>query len=93
MTENRVTENPDRMRFELEIEGRTAFAQYRRSGDRIILAHTEVPQELAGRGLGSELARGMFEVLASTNRKIVPECTFMADYVAKHPEVASLVER
>ena len=93
MAEQRVTEDPKRMRFELEVDGLTAFAQYRRSEDRIVLTHTEVPEQLAGRGIGSQLARGVFDILRSTNRKVVPECTFMAAYVAKYPDLSRLVER
>lgn len=61
MAEQGVTDKPDKMRFELEVDGHTAFAQYRRSGDRIVLTHTEVPRELAGRGIGSQLASGVFD--------------------------------
>lgn len=92
MAEQGVTDKPDKMRFELEVDGHTAFAQYRRSGDRIVLTHTEVPRELAGRGIGSQLASGVFDILRGTGRKAVPECTFMAAYVAKHADLSDLVE-
>ena len=42
----------DRNRFELDVEGTTAFVTYRKSPGMITLVHTAVPPELAsGRGL------------------------------------------
>ena len=92
MAAHGVTENPEKNRFELEVDGHTAIARYRRAGDQIVLTHTEVPNELSGRGIGSQLAGGVFEIVRSTGRKVIPECTFMAAHVAKHPDLADLVE-
>ena len=42
----------DRNRFELDVDGTTAFVTYRKSPGMITLVHTAVPPELAsGRGL------------------------------------------
>jgi predicted GNAT family acetyltransferase len=40
-----VIDNPARQRFELSLDGQTAFASYRREGDRLAVYHTEVPRE------------------------------------------------
>ncbi len=93
MSEQRVADNPAESRFEIEVDGVTAFAEYKRAGDRLVLTHTVVPEQLSGRGVGSQLARGVFENLRSTNRRAVTECTFMAAYVDKHPDLSGLVER
>ena len=68
MAEQAVTDNPQESRFELQVDGHTAIAQYRMRGDQLVLTHTEVPGELAGRGVGSKLAAGVFETLRRTNR-------------------------
>ena len=44
-----VSDNPDRQRFELELDGATAFASYRLNGSNIIFDHTIVPDALSGR--------------------------------------------
>jgi len=80
MAAHRVTEDAEKKRFELKVDGHTAIAQYRKAGDQIVLTHTEVPHELSGRGIGSQLAGGVFDVLRTTGRKVVTECTFMAAY-------------
>lgn len=87
-----VIERADRGRFELDFEGGTAFASYRADGDRVILTHTEVPHAFSGRGIGSRLAQGIFETVRGSGRKIVIRCSFIADWVRRHPDYADLVE-
>ena len=48
-----VVENSEEHRFELAIDAdNAALAYYRLDGDRVVLTHTEVPQQYAGRGIG-----------------------------------------
>ena len=87
-----VVDRPEKSRFELEIDGATAFAEYRLAGKRIILTHTEVPEALSGRGVGSRLAKGVFEAIRDRGLKAEPLCEFMAGWVAKHREFASVLD-
>src|SRR5437868_484700 len=48
---NQVRDNPALHRFELELDDRTAAAYYQSSPGVITFTHTEVPQELSGRGI------------------------------------------
>ena len=41
-----VRDNPDRHRYELEVDGHVAFAEYRLAAGVITFIHTEVPKEL-----------------------------------------------
>src|SRR5262249_21100179 len=50
-----VTDNQAESRFELWVDGLLAELPYRRNGKRLVLIHTEVPEELEGRGLGGAL--------------------------------------
>jgi hypothetical protein len=87
-----VVDNPEKSRFELPVEGEVAVAYYRRDGDRITLTHTEVPQHLSGQGIGSRLAKGVFEALRARGRRAVAKCPFMAAYASRHPEYAILLD-
>lgn len=92
--ESKVTENIAEHRFELPIEGsdgEVAAAYYRIEGDNLVLTHTEVPFEFSGRGIGSRLARGVFENLRATGRKAIIRCPFMGAFYARHPEYADVV--
>ena len=50
-----VTDNQAESRFELRADGSLAELLYRRVGNRLVLIHTEVPEELEGRGIGGAL--------------------------------------
>ena len=81
-----VVENVEQNRFELTLDGGTALVAYRRDGERLVLVHTEVPSQFAGQGIGSKLAKGVFELLRASGRKAVVRCEFLKGWVAKHPE-------
>jgi len=91
--ENRVRHNKQTQQFEMALEeGKTAFIQYEEESEGILaLAHTEVPEEYEGQGIGSALLKGAFQILQAENLKIVPTCPFVAAYVRRHPEYQSLV--
>ena len=86
-----VVENPGQNRFELTLDGGTALVAYRRDGERLVLVHTEVPQQFAGQGVGSRLAKGVFELLRASGRKAVLRCPFLEAWAAKHPDQADIV--
>ena len=89
-----VDDNPAERRFELAIDGshESAAAYYRLQGERLTLTHSIVPERFSGQGIGSKLARGVFELLRASGRKAVLRCPFMAAYYARHPEYADIVE-
>lgn len=89
--DNAVVDRPDQNRFELAIGDELALAYYRIEGDHIVLTHTEVPQALSGQGVGSRLAKGVFEQIRASGRKLVPRCSFMAGWVSRHPEYNDLL--
>jgi len=86
-----VRQNTQDHRFELDVEGHTAFAHYRLAPGVITFTHTEVPKELSGRGIGSQLARGALEAARAQGLTVVAECPFVAGYIAKHPEFSDLL--
>lgn len=90
--DNLVVDNPDQSRFELAVGEELALAYYRIEGDRMVLTHTEVPQALSGQGVGSRLAKGVFEQIRASGRKVVPRCSFMAGWASRHPEYDDIVD-
>lgn len=86
-----VTNNEQRRRFEVTEDGHTAFLTYQRDGDTVVLVHTDVPDELEGRGLASALARAGLAFARTNDLVVVPECSFVRSYIERHPdEVADL---
>jgi uncharacterized protein len=86
-----VRNNPAQSRFELDLDGRTAVSYYQLKPSVITFMHTEVPQELSGRGVGSKLVRGALELARAQGLKVVAKCPFVAAYLAKHPEFNDLL--
>jgi len=91
MSDLPIVHNPKNSRFELTLEGHTAVLEYTQDGEELIFTHTGVPAELGGRGLGGALARAGLEFARAEGKKVVPLCSFVAGYLAKHPEYADLV--
>lgn len=87
-----VVEKPEQNRFELALDDGTALVAYRKDGDRLVLIHTEVPEQFAGQGVGSRLARGVFELIRTSGRKAVVRCPFLQAWVAKHPEYDDIID-
>ena len=85
-----VRDDKTRSRFELDIDGAVAFANYRLAGDRVIITHTETPPALRGRGIASQLVKGALELIRADGHKVVAGCSFVVDYLEQHPEVADL---
>ena len=85
-----VTDNQDRSRFELYLDGRLAELQYRRNGKRLVLLHTEVPVQLEGHGLGGKLVTAAIERAAREGMTVVPLCPFARGWLEHHPDTAGL---
>ncbi len=86
-----VRDNKDISRFELDVGDQLAFANYRLTPSTVIITHTETPRSLRGRGIASELVKGALELIRLDGRKAVAGCSFVVDYLEKHPEYADLV--
>ena len=87
-----VENNAAAGRFEAVVDGQLAQAQYRRVGERILFTHTEVPEQLEGRGIAAQLARSGLDFARAEGLTVVPLCPFIASYIKRHPEYQDLLE-
>jgi predicted GNAT family acetyltransferase len=86
-----VVDNEAESRFEVSIDGHVAELVYRRHGDRLVLAHTGVPDELEGRGVGGMLVNAAIERAVEQGLTVVPQCPFARRWLERHPDVAGRV--
>ncbi|MBO0774539.1 MAG: N-acetyltransferase [Actinobacteria bacterium] len=84
-----VIDNQAASRFELPAGGQLAVLQYRRNGKRLVLIHTEVPDELGGHGIGGRLVAAAAGRAAQESMTVVPLCPFARRWLGRHPEVAA----
>lgn len=85
-----VRDNKAQNRFELDVDGAIAFADYRVTPSAVIITHTETPRALRGRGIASELIKGSLELIRADGRKVIAGCGFVVDYLQRNPEFADL---
>ena len=86
-----VTDNPAESRFEIRSGAYLAELIYHRSGNRLVLIHTEVPEELERHGLGGRLVTAAVDRAVREGLTIVPFCPFARDWLERHPDVAGRV--
>ena len=86
-----VRDNPALYRFELDANGVTVVANYQIAGNVITFTHTEVPPQARGGGTASQLIAGALQAARARGLKIIPRCSFVSAYLAKHSEFQDLV--
>jgi uncharacterized protein len=86
-----VRDNKVQSRFELDVDGGIAFANYRLTPSAVIITHTETPRALRGHGIASQLVEGALALIRADGRKVIGACGFVVDYLRKHPEYADIV--
>lgn len=86
-----VTNNTEAHRFEVNLDGEVAFAEYNLVDHGIILPHTLVPESFEGKGVASALAKTALGYAREHALKVIPTCPFMSAYIQKHPEWHDIV--
>lgn len=84
-------DNTAQQRYEITVDGKTAFSQYKLASGVITFMHTEVPLEFRGKGIGSRLVRSELEAARERGLKVVARCPFVAGYIDNHPEFHDLL--
>ena len=87
----KIENNQGDQRWEAQVDGRVAVAEYRLRGDTIFFIHTEVPRELEGQGVASKLVKTALDDARTQHLAVVPFCPFVAGYIQRHPDYKDLV--
>lgn len=87
-----IRNNEQSSQYETTVDGQVAYAAYDREGDDVIVfTHTIVPDELSGRGIAGALVKHALDAARSQNLKVVPQCSYVAAYIKRHPEYEDLL--
>jgi predicted GNAT family acetyltransferase len=87
-----ITDNQAQHRFELMVDGHVAASEYSLKDGVITFMHTEVPEALGGKGVGSKLIKGALDQARGRGLKVVAQCPFVKAYIEKHAEYADLLQ-
>ncbi|SFT43513.1 hypothetical protein SAMN04487904_10266 [Actinopolyspora lacussalsi subsp. righensis] len=82
-----VLDVPSRHRYEISLDGvRAGLTRYLDRGDQRVFVHTEIDDDFAGRGLGSELISGALRRTRAAGMRITAVCPFVTRYLDNHHE-------
>lgn len=86
-----VKDNPAKSRYELDVDGRTVFANYRRDGSTLYIPYVEAPPSLRGTGAAGRLLEGVMETARAEGLKVVPICSYASLWMRRHKEYHDLL--
>jgi|tagenome__1003787_1003787.scaffolds.fasta_scaffold18595949_1 predicted GNAT family acetyltransferase len=78
--------NTTEHRFEMIVDGEPAIINYKKAGNTVYLIHTEVAESLEGHGVAGALVKKTLQYLEEHHFKMVPYCSYVQQYLQKHPE-------
>ncbi len=82
-----VRDNPLKQRYELEVEGSLAVAEYRLEGKNLVITHVEVPPALQGKGIAAQVMEGVAGDAEARGLTIVPICSYAAVWMKRKEKV------
>ena len=78
-------------RYELDEQGLTSWADYRRTGDRLYIDHVESPPALRGTGAAGRLMAALSADARAKNLRVTPICSYAAAWLRRSEEFGDLV--
>ena len=82
----KITHQPEQKLFKTEVDGRTAFVEYRLLGDYLDIIHTIVPKPIEERGIAAALVKAAYDYAKEHGLKSVATCAYAVAWLQRHPE-------
>ena len=86
-----LIKNDTQSRFQITVDGYTAFILFKEIDKDISLIHTESPEEIGGRGVATALIEKTLIYLEQHNYILAPLCPLVYAYIKRHPEWKRIV--
>jgi predicted GNAT family acetyltransferase len=81
-----VRDDREHHRFVAERDGALAELVYRERPGELVLVHTEVPDALAGHGIGGRLVQAALARAEREGLTVLPWCPFARHWLREHPD-------
>lgn len=80
------TDNAAEHRFEYNVEGQIAFADYRRDNKTLYIDYVEAPTALRGTGAAGKLMEHIMTMAKKEALDVVAICGYAASWISRHAE-------
>jgi len=87
-----ITHNPDRNRFETEVDGHQCVLDYRLDDSAISMNRVYVPPPVEGRGIAGAITRHALDYSREKGWKVIPRCPYVESWIKRHPEYSDLLD-
>jgi predicted GNAT family acetyltransferase len=78
-------------RFEADVDGGVAHADYHLRDGVMHIVYTEVPAVARGRGIAAAVVAAALAHAREQGLKVQPMCSYVRAYMRRHPEAADLL--
>jgi uncharacterized protein len=87
-----IDNNTDKQQYEAKLNGKVvAFAEYRPIGQSVMFTHTEVNEDLEGKGVAGQLIHFALEDTKAKGMTAIPMCPFVKIFIQRHKEFIDVV--
>ena len=86
-----IVHNETAQRFETTVEGVLCVLEYRLQHGVLAIDHVGVPDAVAGCGIAGVLTRNALDLARREHWRVIPNCSYVAVWIKRHPEYAGLV--
>jgi len=90
-THSEVLHNTASHRFEFHRGDVVAVLDYAINDRQMAMTHTYVPEDFRGQGIAEKLVRAALAEARTRQYKVVPECSYVAKFIARHAEFQDLL--
>jgi uncharacterized protein len=87
--DGRFSDNCNNGRFEFDIAGQIAFANYRRTDEGLLVFHVETPRALRGQGVAARLMERVLEAARAEGRELIPFCSYASSWMRRQRQSQS----
>lgn len=90
-----VQHEPDNERYALYLDDEIAgFAHYTETDSELIFDHTVVDPDHRGEGVASKLVKyALDDVRETSTKRVVPTCSYVQAWIARHEDYSALTQR
>jgi predicted GNAT family acetyltransferase len=81
--DGRFSDNRAQSRFELDISGQVAFANYRRPDEGLAIYHVETPRSLRGQGVAGKLMEAIVSAAQAEGSDVIPFCSYASAWMRR----------